>query len=199
MRTGFDAFGGGGGENEVEEFERRAVALLGLLCEDVTTSSEKFAFCCGRESPCEADYLVALKYEVREFLFRDDLEDRVVAAMQRGDAGESGSENEYDNESDGSEEDNGSEEDGESGKDNGSGESGSGSGESGSGGNCVGVGEEITYLKSRLVRGDEDFHSRACAYFRGWASWVPEEGVATLLKRAVDAAEESHGKVELVF
>lgn len=46
MRTGLGVFDGGGGEiekeNEIEEFERKTMVLIGLLCEDVTLSFEKF-------------------------------------------------------------------------------------------------------------------------------------------------------------
>lgn len=148
---------------------RKVVSLLKVLQEHAIRVSQEFAHTCGRETACERDMVIALRFLTHEFFTRDiDAEFQAALEEECKHTYQSSEESEEEGESEESEEGDESEESEESKESKESGES-----------------EECAMT---FVHGDFNFHQRATAYDAHWVHWSPSDPIQALLKRAVDAA-----------
>lgn len=143
-------------------FMTNTAILLQLLKQDAMTTAKRFAACCGRDIATDKDMFIALKYEVRTFLSRPNLEERfsrMLTEIQRDfDAAEQTADETSDETSE-TESDEESEESKE---------------------------EDQKEILLTCVTNDTEFHAQALQFDLEWAAWQPEDSAYSLLKAAVN-------------
>ena len=185
MRTGFGLLLQEDGTGADDGFMRFVATLLGLLQQDAMETALRLARCCGRTEAAPRDMIVALQYQVHEFLSGSEagLSERFAAAVAHQ-GNEEGEDEEEDEGEDDEEEDDEEEDDEE--EDDGDAEAYEVEAD-------PWTNEEVPMVFETGDNDDRRFHDAAMTYAAEWAEWEPEDSAIRLLKTSLDSTIMAFG------